>query len=69
MGEIVTVSFKNFSAAQVRDIVEELFENDYYDWYADKTEYRPEEFYETIWTFRIIEKETSIDLEFAYSWI
>jgi len=68
-GEVVTVSFKDYTTNQVREIVELLFKNDGYDWYADKTEYRPEKYYERVWTFRIMENEESSDLEFAYSWI
>ena len=68
-GEIVTVKFNNFSANQVREIVESLFKKDNYDWYENNTEYRPYEYYERLWTFRIIENEKSTDLEFAYSWI
>ena len=68
-GEIVTVKFKDFSANQVREIVESLFKKSDYDWYENNTEYRPEKYYERIWTFRIIENEKSTDLEFAYSWI
>lgn len=68
-GEIITVSFKGYSIAQVREVVELLFKTEGYDWYKNNTEYRPEKYYETIWTFRIIESEKSIELEFAYSWI
>ncbi len=68
-GEIVTVSFKNYTPSQVREIVELLFKNDEYDWYNNNTEYRPEKYYERVWTFRIIENWESTDLEFAYSWI
>lgn len=68
-GEIVTVSFKDYTTSQVREIVELLFKNDRYDWYSNEMEYRPEKYYEKVWTFRIIENENSTDLEFAYSWI
>ena len=68
-GEIVTVKFKNTSADQVRKTVEHLFENDTYNWYGNKTEYRPESNYERLWTFKITENEKSTNLEFAYSWI
>ena len=68
-GEIVTVKFNDFSPNQVREIVQYLFENKNYDWYENKTEYRPEKDYERLWTFRIIKKEKATDLEFAYSWI
>jgi hypothetical protein len=68
-GEIVTVSFKNYTPSQVREIVELLFKNDEYDWYDNRTEYRPQKYYERDWTFRIIENVESTHLEFAYSWI
>ncbi|MFD0975447.1 hypothetical protein [Salinimicrobium gaetbulicola] len=68
-GEIVTVSFRGFTSDKVRQIVEELYKNENYDWYSNKTEYRPEKYYESVWTFKILESEASIELEFAYSWI
>ena len=68
-GEIVTVKFKDFSVNQVKEIVESLFKKDNYDWYENNTEYRPDKYYERLWTFRIIENEKSTDLQFAYSWI
>ncbi|MCA0133930.1 hypothetical protein [Winogradskyella alexanderae] len=68
-GEIVTVKFKGYSLDQVGALVEELFKNDNYSWYENKTEYRPEEYYETVWTFKIKEHEQSTELRFAYSWI
>ncbi|WP_207038064.1 hypothetical protein [Psychroflexus sp. ALD_RP9] len=68
-GEIVTVRFKNFQKDAVKKIVEQLFETDDYDWYENNTEYRPEKYYEKVWTFRIIEKNKATELEFAYSWI
>lgn len=68
-GEIVTVGFIDFTAEQVRDIVEELFTTEGYNWYNNKTEYRPKEYYEKVWTFYILENENTIELKFAYSWI
>ena len=39
------------------EIVEELFKNENYGWFANDTEYRPEKYYETVWTFKIKEKK------------
>ena len=52
-GEIVTVEFKGHSIEEVHKIVIELYENVNYKWYNNKTEYRPKESYETVWTFRL----------------
>lgn len=68
-GEIVTVNFKGFTSDDVRKIVEDLFRNKNYNWYANSTEYRPKEYYETVWTFKITEQQEAIELEFSYSWI
>ena len=68
-GEIVTVSLKEFKAKQVRNLVEELFSCEGYEWYNNKSEYRPEKNYETVWTFKIFEEKNFLVLEYGYSWI
>lgn len=68
-GEIVTVVFHDTSSTSVRKLVNQLYQNKTYNWYSDSTEYRPKEYYETEWTFNVVEKESSTDLVFAYSWI
>jgi len=68
-GEIVTVEFKGYTVEQVYEIVKELYENDNYGWHNNQTEYRPEESYETVWTFRIEKNKKGTKLSFAYSWI
>jgi hypothetical protein len=68
-GEIVTVKFKGYKSDEVRKIVEDLFRKENYDWYSNNTEYRPKEYYETVWTFRIKEEKDLIKLDFSYSWI
>ena len=68
-GEVVTVTFVGFETEEVRKIVTGLFRNDHYNWYNNATEYRPEEYYESLWTFYITEIQEGIELRFAYSWI
>ena len=47
-GEIITVNFYKVKKDYVRQIVENLFENENYYWYENKTEYRPKESYEAV---------------------
>jgi len=68
-GEIVTVEFKDYSKEDVMDLVERLYINDNYSWYENETEYRPQQDYETIWTFKIQENGQNPKLSFAYSWL
>lgn len=68
-GEIVTVNFKGLTSNKVKSLVDQLFQHEGYHWYINQTEYRPEKYYETVWTFRITQGLDSITLEFSYSWI
>jgi len=68
-GEIVTVNFKGYTLHEVRKIVDLLFKTEGYTWHTNNTEYRPTEYYERRWTYKLKETQDAIELEFSYSWI
>lgn len=68
-GEIVTVTFKDYSLDQVRKLVNSLYPSKNYGWYENETHYRPEKYYESDWTFELEEKDGNTILRFAYSWL
>lgn len=67
-GEIVTVYFRNLELNQVKNIVNNLYRTEGYNWY-NNIEYRPKVNYERLWTFNLKKEQGFTILEFSYSWI
>jgi hypothetical protein len=68
-GSIVTVEFVNVKKSDVTWLVEQLFYDPEYSWHENHSEYRPEMYYESDWTFKVTKVGNKIILVFSYSWI
>ncbi len=63
MGYTVRVKIAGINKTALIKLVEQNCFRPNYSWYNDSTEYRPEEYYERVWTFYIVKYGSNFILE------
>jgi hypothetical protein len=65
MGYTVRIKIVGANKSELINLVKQYCLRPNYSWYNDSTEYRPEEYYERVWTFYIIKEKDNYILELA----